>query len=210
MYNLQAIFNEIINTATQYEEFTIKELWEWTIFDDKNINLNDSLEFHKYSRDPIKERRQELSSTQEIYGDFLLFDYIPHVPLLKIINLDSLQSMKNEILSERGILNGFSGMQIPIVKGKAIDINSILEYKTESFNEFIDQFKNDLLKFSEIDSRKSLIDIQNEGLNLILRYKEKLNTKEIYFVLYTIYIVNCKIGDPRVADLINDLMTFVV
>jgi hypothetical protein len=130
-YNLRQLFEQIIDISQKIETFTVEELWKWTKFDGINIYLNKTLKLHKYSGTAIDGRKESLNN-QIITGDYLLFDYIEHLPEFTIRQYNNFEDLIENIIGERGILNQFTTLQIPIIKGKCKDILFTLKYKNET------------------------------------------------------------------------------
>jgi hypothetical protein len=177
-YNLKQLLEQIVNLSENVETFTVKELWEWTLFDGENIYLNDSLKIHKYSGAVIEGRKSELSNNQIIKGNYLLFDYVGHIPGFSIKQYESLDNMIDAIISPAGILNSFTTLQIPIINGNGKDISFILNYKDKAFG-------NKLAK--ELKPKKIVCGkytpgfIENKILaNSFEELLEKIIKKEIY------------------------------
>jgi hypothetical protein len=153
-YNLRKIFEQIIDMSLNIEPFTIEELWKWTKFDNANEYLNNSLVIHEYSGVPIEGRKEKLSS-QNIKGEYLLFDFIGHLPEMAIRQYNNFEEMIDSIISDSGILNPFTTLQIPIINGEAKNILFALNYKTEtSFKtelrkEIMRKIKNEIIKICE-------------------------------------------------------------
>ena len=150
-YNLRQIFEQIINVSESIETFSVEELWQWTKFGGVNEHLNSSLIIHKPSGVPI-EGRMELFDNQNIEGNYLLFDFIEHLPEFDIEQYESFEKLMKAIISPSGILNPFTTLQIPIINGVAKDILFALKYKDEvSFEnklekETIEKIKNEIIK----------------------------------------------------------------
>jgi hypothetical protein len=137
-YNLKTLFEQIISISKNTEEFTVEELWKWTKFDGSNEFLNKTLKIHEYSCVPIV-GRNEILNDQIILGDYLLFNYIGHLPQFSIKQYRDFENLLEAIISQGGILNNFTTLQIPIIKGKAKNILFALEYKNEiSFENILD------------------------------------------------------------------------
>jgi hypothetical protein len=116
-YNLGKIFGEIINISKDIEDFTISELWKWTKFDGINKYLNNSLVIHEHSGVPI-EGRKELYNNQNIKGQYLLFDFIGHLPEFDIKQHNNFDELIKAIISDNGILNQFTVLQILLLMEK--------------------------------------------------------------------------------------------
>jgi hypothetical protein len=137
-YNLRKLFEQIKSISKNREEFTVEELWKWTKFDGSNEYLNEKLKIHEYSGVPII-GRNEILNDQIILGDYLLFDYIGHLPQFSIKQYRDFENLLEAIISQDGILNNFTTLQMPIIKGKAKNILFSLEYKNKiSFENILD------------------------------------------------------------------------
>ena len=153
-YYLRELFKEIINISKDIETFTVEELWKWTKFDRRNECLNNSLGIHKYSGVPV-EGRKELLKDQRINGNYLLFDFIGHLPEFDIKQYNNFEELIENIIGENGILNPFTTIQIPIINGRCKNILSVLKYKDEtSFrnvyeNKIIEKMKNEIRETCE-------------------------------------------------------------
>jgi len=151
-YNLRELFEEIINISQDVETFTVEELWEWTKFDGINEHLNKTLNIHEYSGVPINGREELLNNTQTIVGNYLLFDDIGHLPELAIREYNSFEDLLGKIIGKSGIMNSFTTLQVPILKGKCKDILFALKYKNEtSFenkleNKIIEKINSEIIK----------------------------------------------------------------
>ena len=144
-YNLEQIFREIIKISEKIEPFTIEKLWEWTKFGGINEHLNHSLTIHEYSGVPTEGRKTPLHG-QRIAGEFLLFDYIAHSPQFSILHYNDFDELVNVIISDGGILNPFTTLQVPIIGGVAADILFSLQYKSDSFAEELDENAAKIIK----------------------------------------------------------------
>ena len=153
-YYLRELFEEIVNISRDIETFTVEELWKWTKFDSINKCLNNSLGIHKYSGVPV-EGRKELLKDQRIKGDYLLFDFIGHLPEFDLKQYNNFECLIENIIGENGILNSFTTIQIPIINGKCKNILSVLKYKDEtSFrseyeNKIIEKINNEIREICE-------------------------------------------------------------
>ena len=149
-YNLKQIFEQIINISKDIEEFTIAELWKWTKFDGINKHLNISLVIHEHSGVPIEGRR-EIFDDQNIKGQYLLFDFIGHLPEFDIKQYNNFEELIKTIVSDNGILNQFTSLQIPIINGRAKNMLFVLKYKNKtSFennieNEMMEKIRNEII-----------------------------------------------------------------
>ena len=146
-YNLKQIFEQIIIISEKIEKFSIDELWEWTKFDGVNEHLNESLILHKYSNSPIKGRTELLPNNQNIKGNYLSFEFVPHSPEYEIRQYNNFDELMEYINSRAGILNNFVKLQIPIINGVAKDILFALEYKDETtFEDKLDKETKEKIK----------------------------------------------------------------
>jgi hypothetical protein len=187
-YNLKLLLRKIIETASPVEKFTEEELWRNIIFDGANEYLNDSLTFHEPSRFVENGRVQLLRDSQTIEGDYLLFDFIGHVPAWYIKRMNTIESLIAAIISRSGILNGFTTLQVPVVKGEPKNILAVLKYKSESFNnerdwDLFEAVKENIKEDAEKNmekSREKLIDYKNSGG----KQRQAYNT---IMALYTVY-----------------------
>lgn len=191
-YNLISIF-ENIATATINEEdcdFSIKELWEWTVFDNVNCYLNKSLEIHLPSGIAVKERKIKLEKIIEIEGDYLLFDFIGHCPSYKLIRLEKIQDLANLMLSHSGIFNSFTTIQIPIIKGGIYyskELRKMNFYPNKSERELIDDFQK-VLNTEINDSTFS--NCLKQGRDCVIKHKENgINQQRAYDVIFVIKLV---------------------
>jgi hypothetical protein len=133
-YNLKHLFEQVVNVSQNIEVFTVNELWKWTKFCGSNEYLNKTLNIHEESGVPIAGRK-EILSEQIIVGDYLLFDYIEHLPQFSLKQCDNFDELIETIISESGILNTFTTLQMPIINGKAKNILFTLEYKNDKLSE---------------------------------------------------------------------------
>jgi hypothetical protein len=148
-YNLREIFEQIINISQNIETFTVKELWKWTKFDGINEYLNKTLNIHKYS-DVAIGGREELLDNHAIAGNYLLFDYIGHVPEFAIRQYNNFEDLIENIIGKNGILNPFTSLQVPIINGECKNILFTLKYKNEkSFENKLEKETIEIIK-SEI------------------------------------------------------------
>jgi hypothetical protein len=153
-YDLRQIFEQIINISQNIETFAVEELWEWTKFDGTNEYLNETLNIHEYSGVPIG-CRDSLLNNQLIEGDYLLFDYIGHLPEFAIRQFKDFEIMIKKIIGGGGILNSFTTLQIPIINGQCRDISFALKYKNEKTFEnklekiTIERIKHEIIKICE-------------------------------------------------------------
>ena len=153
-YSLRQIFRQIVNICEKIETFSVEELWKWTKFDGINEYLNNSLVIHEYSGVPIK-GRIELLDNQSIKGNYLLFDFVGHLPEYDIRLYSNFDELIETIISDGGILNQFTTIQIPIINGIAKNILFVSKYKNEtSFEnelekETIEKLKNEIIKICE-------------------------------------------------------------
>jgi hypothetical protein len=153
-YYLRQLFEQVIKVSKEIETFTVKELWEWTKFDNINSHLNNSLVLHEFSGAPVKNRKEALAD-QSIKGDFLLFEFVEHLPEYSIRQCADFEELIDTVFSHGGILNPFTTLQIPIIKGVAKDILFILKYtdKTTFGQEFeketIENIKNETIKICQ-------------------------------------------------------------
>jgi hypothetical protein len=150
-HSLREIFEQIINISQNIETFTVQELWKWTKFDGVNEYLNKTLNIHEYS-DVAIDGRKELLENHTIAGNYLLFDYIGHLPEFAIRQYNNFEDLIENIIGGNGILNPFTSLQIPIVNGKCKNILFTLKYKNEqSFenklrNKTIEIIKSEIIK----------------------------------------------------------------
>jgi hypothetical protein len=133
-YNLKQLFEQIIIISRDIETFTVEESWKWTKFDGTNEYLNKTLNIHKASGVAIGDRVEPLNN-QFVTGDYLLFDYIGHLPEFAIRQYNNFEELIENIIGENGILNTFTTLQIPIINGKCKDILFTLKYKNETLFE---------------------------------------------------------------------------
>jgi hypothetical protein len=150
-YNLRQIFEQILSISKDIEEFTMEELWKWAKFYGTNKHLNNLFVMHEQSGVPI-EGRKEIFNEQSIKGQYLLFDFIGHLPEFDIKQYNSFEELIETIVSINGILNRFTTLQIPIINGEAKDILFVLKYKNKtSFEnnieeEAIEKIRNEIIK----------------------------------------------------------------
>jgi hypothetical protein len=150
-YDLRRLFEQIINISHSIEIFTVEDLWKWTKFDGTNEYLNKTLNMHKNSGVVIGGREERLNN-QIIAGNYLLFDYIEHLPEFTIRQYNNFEDLVEEIIGKGGILNPFTSLQIPIINGQCKDVLFALKYKNEiSFenkleNRIIENIKYAIIK----------------------------------------------------------------
>jgi hypothetical protein len=100
----------------------------------------------------IIDGRKKPLNNEIIKGNFLLFDFIGHIPEYSIKQYNNFEELIEIIISKSGILNQFTTLQIPIINGKARNILFALKYKDEtSFEnkleyETIEKLRNEIIK----------------------------------------------------------------
>ncbi len=215
-HNLISIF-ERISEATADEEdcsFSVKELWKWVVFDSENIELNDSLTIHEPSGIAIKGRETALDKTICIQGEYFLFDFIGHAPSYRLITAESPQDIVNLVLSDSGIFNVFTTLQIPIIKGEACNLNEIIAliYKDELEEELIYQeLINDFQKILQTTiNNDTFYSASQEAGNCITTYKEKgISQQQAYNTIYAIKLVYRALGIDHLDDFIDEILDYI-
>ena len=114
--------------------------------------MNNSLVIHEYSGVPIK-GRMELLDNQNIKGNYLLFDFAAHLPEYNIKLYNNFDELIETIISDDGILNQFTTIQIPIINGIAKNILFVLKHKNGT------SFDNELKKETREKIRNEIIKI---------------------------------------------------
>jgi hypothetical protein len=149
-YYLRQLFEQIINVSQNIETFTVEELWKWIKFDGINEYLNKTLNIHKNSGVAIEGREEPLNN-QFIVGNYLLFDYIGHLPEFAIKQYNNFEDLIENIIGENGILNSFTTLQIPIINGNCKDILFVLKNKDEtSFENKLEDKTTEKMKYEII------------------------------------------------------------
>ena len=187
-YNLKHVFEQIVKISRRTESFSIEHLWKWTKFNGINEHLNKLLVLHEYSGVPIKGRNEFLDN-QNVKGNFLLFDFIGHLPEYNIKQYDNFKELVEVIISNSGILNGFTNLQIPIINGIAKDILFALEYKdktsfkTKLDNETMEKIKQKIvticlneenISVETIKDRKSIENLDKKWFDFTIKFVDKL------------------------------------
>ncbi len=178
-YNLASILQQLSTIYFDDIEgyFTIQELWKWMLFDQENSYLNESLQIHKPSGVPIKERSVKLPKNITILGNYYYFKHIGHQPSYHLKKVESADDLVNEILGKSGITNMFTTVITTIIKGEVVcfdkktnltkveiklirEIQQIISCLTNSnFNELARQGHASLIKFKELEiSQQNMYD----------------------------------------------------
>ena len=118
-----------IEIDIHHGNFTPKELWEWLLFDKENSYLNNTLKIHQPSGIPIEGRNTLISDKLTIQGQFLLLTFIGHSPSYSLHKLNTQQELAIKMLSRNGILNMFTTIQIPIIKGQIPNLDPLKKIK---------------------------------------------------------------------------------
>ncbi|MCL1994163.1 MAG: hypothetical protein FWG66_14560 [Spirochaetes bacterium] len=146
-HNLRQVFEQIAKLCEKTDPYIdVGYLWEWTKFDGTNEHHNTSLVIHEPSGVPV-EGRPGLLGEQTVKGNYLLFDYIGHLPECRVAQCGDLGELIEQIMSEGGILNPFTTTQVPVINGIAKDITFVLEYKDKiSFDTVLDKETTDKIR----------------------------------------------------------------
>ncbi len=212
-YQLSKILDQIVEISSrQGDHLSTIDLWSWTMFDKENQHLNKTMNIHP-SNVPVTPRTELLDNQTEVRGDYLLFDTCPHIPLYQMRQFEDLNTLKAEILSSGGILNSFTGIQIPVIQGIAIDIPHVLKYKNDIEDvdiTVIEDFVNTFINFSDLIDKVPMENLLVDARKQLQTFKAGgMEQKQAYAILFVVYIVNQELGDQSMADFMADVMDFV-
>jgi hypothetical protein len=108
------------------------------VFKNKNEIYNTSFQFHESSGVYLTPRKILLNGTEVIEGQYLLFEYIAHIPQMILYAFETEEEIIENILSDRGILNDYTTIQVPIIRTKArlfsIDYENVLTGQFEKLD----------------------------------------------------------------------------
>jgi hypothetical protein len=212
-YNLKSIFQQIVEVTNNIEKFTIEELWKWTVFDNENEDLNNLLQIHIPSGVATCERKNLLPESKTIMGDYLLFEYIAHQPSFSIRQFNDVGKLAQTILSDSGILNPFTTIQLPIVKGQLKNILAILKHKKTDFTDQSKETKllNEILTLSDKINKMNFQEKISEGRDCVVKYKLQGGTQQkAYDTIFAIYLVYQELDNDSVSDWVADIMDCIV
>ncbi|WP_299435650.1 hypothetical protein [uncultured Aquimarina sp.] len=215
-HNLISIFERIAEATADEEDcsFSVKELWKWVVFDSENIELNDSLTIHEPSGIAIKGRESALDKTICIQGEYFLFDFIGHAPSYRLITAESPQDIVNLVLSDSGIFNSFTTLQMPIIKGEICSLKEVIELIHQNeleeeiyFQELINDFQQIIP--TEI-TNNTFYSASQEAGNCIVKYKNKgISQQKAYDIVFAIKLVYRAIGIDQVDDFIDEVLDYI-
>jgi hypothetical protein len=140
--SLKNLCEEImIGVSPLYDETLvqdIEDLYADLVFKNKNEIYNTSFQFHESSGVYLTPRKILLNGTEEIEGQYLLFEYIAHIPQMILYDFETEEEIIENILSDRGILNDYTTIQVPIIRTKArlfsVDYENILTGQFEELD----------------------------------------------------------------------------
>ncbi|WP_378174013.1 hypothetical protein [Aquimarina sp. SS2-1] len=215
-YNLAAIFKKIVEASKHTEDggFTVNELWKWVVFDSENLYLNNSLTIHNPSGIAVKGRETKIDTTICIYGKYFLFDFIDHAPSYRIISLKTLQELVSLVLSNSGIFNGFTSIQIPIINGEVSNLDEVMAFMDQAglkgvsiHQEFINDFQKIL---NTTINGYEFYSTLKEARNCVISFKEKgISQQKAYDIVLAIKLVYIAFGIHNVDDLIDEVLDHI-
>lgn len=205
---------EVAIKGEEYYYFTTSELWEWLLFEDENMYLNEELTIHEPSGFPIKGRSSVLKNDVKIVGDFLLFTHIGHVPSYHLKALNNLEEVVNEIIGGAGIFNSFTSIQIAIIEGAVFGGFETLEEPFIKIGSNEELLSKSILELCSLGSTMSFENFVNEGRQKILFYKNKGGEQQIAYDLIhvikrTYRILEVDLFDDKLDELLDYICGYI-
>lgn len=169
--SLKNLCEEIMKgVSLLYDETFVQDIEDFyadLVFKNKNEIYNTSFQFHEPSGVYLTPRKKLLNGTENIEGRYFLFEYTEHIPQMVLYSFETEEEIIENMLSESGILNDYTTIQVPIIGTKArlfsIDSENILtgqferldlkEYYTSKFG-VNNEKKESFLDKSNMTKRK--------------------------------------------------------